>query len=510
MNIDALLSKAKDEKYFNSLRYLSHNLGDKRNEFIAKLSAENIYLAAQCAMSCQVNEKLERYLVEKAVLEAQDYETPIKSASAFLALAEMEQNEAISNLLEDNKDPGILRRVFVKMFIEKKEVTFLLFLEILIKLNRFHLINMLLYSYKEPIKVDKNNREIIYKLVEISLARSEDQYIKSIFIKFEILNNIEYIYGKNINLILNNILIKHNKKIVAYEIANYYNAFGEFDRMHYIDLFMKSNSFAEIIFAYNIALKNNLLDRYPPRMFVDKLLSFSSSIRNGKKNLKLLFSIVTRHQLGSINEINSIINKLSISNSKKARNMVKRFINAGMIEYINQSGDENLEKELVSLTKKEHYKNSTKNIKEKTYVVDDVFFTNIPNEIVDLNICKFMDKVFIENITEKVNIDNFLKYILIKYAVDLKAVSHMLRKFQFTGMVKAVMEYGVFVEANRLESSKLFFLHKTQISEHAFETPSDVLKTGDIIKFRIIGINPDTMRFNISCLPHFDPSLNKY
>lgn len=50
------------------------------------------------------------------------------------------------------------------------------------------------------------------------------------------------------------------------------------------------------------------------------------------------------------------------------------------------------------------------------------------------------------------------------------------------------------------------FLHVNQIKDKmTVTTPKEVVKEGQVIKFRIIGINQKNYRLNVSCLEEFIP-----
>lgn len=93
--IELLLNKASDKKYHQSLKYFSHSLkGEKRIEFIKKLSSRDILLASQCVMSSEQCIKLESFLTDIALNQFNsDYiEFKIKG---FLSLIELNRYEII-------------------------------------------------------------------------------------------------------------------------------------------------------------------------------------------------------------------------------------------------------------------------------------------------------------------------------------------------------------------------------------------------------------------------------
>ncbi|MCF6249291.1 MAG: hypothetical protein L3J69_18330 [Desulfobacula sp.] len=66
---DILAKKVSDNKYHQSLKYLSHLLkGEKRNALILDIAQIDIFLASQCVMSSETNKHLETQLSEIAFL----------------------------------------------------------------------------------------------------------------------------------------------------------------------------------------------------------------------------------------------------------------------------------------------------------------------------------------------------------------------------------------------------------------------------------------------------------
>lgn len=80
-----------------------------------------------------------------------------------------------------------------------------------------------------------------------------------------------------------------------------------------------------------------------------------------------------------------------------------------------------------------------------------------------------------------------------------------MRDFPLRGEVETILEYGCYIKGSFPKTINTFFLHKNQIVVNTIQHPNEVVEIGKSLKFRIIGINPQTLRLNISCLEMFNP-----
>jgi hypothetical protein len=107
---------------------------------------------------------------------------------------------------------------------------------------------------------------------------------------------------------------------------------------------------------------------------------------------------------------------------------------------------------------------------------------------------------------KKFPFERLLNEILLNFETNLIELSHKMRFFELQGNIKHIMDYGCYVLPQSFIAEKLLFLHKNQITDkQEVNHPNEVLKEGDIITFRIIGINQQNYRLNISCLDSFKP-----
>jgi hypothetical protein len=88
------------------------------------------------------------------------------------------------------------------------------------------------------------------------------------------------------------------------------------------------------------------------------------------------------------------------------------------------------------------------------------------------------------------------------FDTDLRAICHVLRKFECNGHVVNSTENGYYIRTDEFRSLKTLFLHNQQCTEEFLksETKNDVV-------FRIVGYNIVTKRINISLLTEEEINL---
>lgn len=93
--IEQLINKSSNEKYHQSLIYLSHLLkGDKKVDFIKRIASQNVLLACKCVMTSEKNVLLENYLSELAFNLSIEDDTRV---NGLLSLFELNRYELISS-----------------------------------------------------------------------------------------------------------------------------------------------------------------------------------------------------------------------------------------------------------------------------------------------------------------------------------------------------------------------------------------------------------------------------
>jgi uncharacterized protein len=64
-----------------------------------------------------------------------------------------------------------------------------------------------------------------------------------------------------------------------------------------------------------------------------------------------------------------------------------------------------------------------------------------------------------------------------------------------TGKIKNVVDFGAFVDLGIKESA---LVHISELSDHFVKNPMDLIKVGDFLEFRIIGLDQDRRRISLS------------
>jgi len=487
--IKDLRIKAKEEKYFKSIRYFSHNLPNGlKQKFILELSDTNIYLAAQCIMSSEKDERLESFLKEKAEIIARNFKESDLSANGFLALSEFEDYEQILKLLSQIEKPSKIHlNVFLKILANNNSEIFFAFLKILNTLKNPQLIHYATSSFNSDIKVDSSNKEILSNTFRILFASKAYGIMNSIMLKFRLYGELEYIFGEDLDFFLKQMI--YEDKIIAPNLA------------------------------YHMVVGTNRLAAYPPEMFV-KVLS-NSGVR---KDIKLALRIIRKHEIIQSKDFNlNLENRyLLLKNGRPIKTRVerlKKFMQVGLHDYL-MNNVELREKVMGYINEYEKAK-KTEPVsidpavaKSKQFIgqneVSDFIESCLKSQMdqEDNSTAKLkliFDRFFLEPVS--FSIHSLIKELLKMMAITLKELSHYLRNYEFEGTVVVIQEYGVYIESAASKSLRRLFLHKQQISNAETDIePITKLTIGDKINFRIIGINPETLRLNISCLDIFKPN----
>lgn len=469
-----LNNKALSEKYFKSIRYFSHLLkGQKKLEFLSELSEYNIYLAAQCLMSSERDTTLENNLKLKSESLAKDFANIEKSAKGFLALAEFESYETILSLVASISTPDkIHQHVFNKIFSESNEVVFLKFFEVLIKANKPILIGFLISAYNKEIIVTSENKIIIRNILDYLIdSKLYGQY--RVFIdKGNLFHELSFILDKSTEEIIKTLLEQKSWRVIK--------------------------------LAYFIAASNNILSILTPNYFVEKIAEFDS-----KKGLMFAIKICVRHNLKEITELDKKIGYYlksvpSPKPLKKNINAVNRFIRAGLLKYANEN------KELTNKLQNFIAEfNISENQLDSSVEYDDIIFSDAELNTFYLNhkdLNTLFDNYFNDvEIRKLLKIEDVIRYALKYHSSTLLEISHLLRKYKFNGIVFYKKDFGSYISSESISCYKNPFIHSSQVFETDENKEYKDLKEGDIINVRIVGINKDTYRLNLSCLSEFDP-----
>lgn len=480
--IPDLEHKANNEKYFKSIRYFSHSLkGEKRRNFIAQVAEHNIYLAAQCIMSAEKDEELENRLIEKSQSIAQNFADPENSAKGFLALAEFENLEIISSLFSSIKKPSSIHlQVITKILENKPSDVFCSFLMIFMKTDKPILVQFAINGYNNEVVLTNTNIGIMRAILNYFIENRLFGLLGIFLTKFNLVPDFSYIVNKKIDEIIRQI---SNSKFTGTKLA------------------------------YKLAVENNLINDFTPEYFIKKAAS-----REGRKPMLFALSIANKYGIKKINELDKLI-EASITTNKK--DDIKRLKSIGkkvIIEYISNSNIDLLDKVNYFFEKNTRKRINDKNDFEKTENIDSYIekkhsepVSSISNSVFTIQKYEIIDVTIEGNIERLLNtnrknilIDNELASLQEKWNTSLMEISHLLRIYELKGIIKHLMDYGCYVQPQSFRTAKLLFLHKNQITDkQEVNHPNEVLKEGDIISFRIIGINQQNHRLNISCLDSF-------
>lgn len=475
MMID-LSNKANNEKYYKSIRYFSHALkDDKRRAFISELAEYNIYLAAQCVMSAEKDEVFEKSLIEKSEIYAKDFNNPEKSANGFLALAEFECPEIISSLFSNIQTPASPHlQVIGKILESKTPDVFCSFLLIFSQTNKPILIQFAVNSYSGDLQITNSNKHILKSVFQYLIKNKIFGLLSIIIEKYNLFSDFYYILEEKVEDVIRQI---SNLKITGIKLA------------------------------YRLAVENNLIESFTPEYFIKKALD-----SKGKGSITFAISIALEHNIRIFKDLDIKIEKYIDSGRKNDAIQIKKTGKDIILKYILDNNKNLYDKVLIFFNKidasaQKKYQETHRAIKENLPRKDN-FYIYLINSIHTGNssIEEIFD-IFFSVSNKNFNISFIIEKILSKYDTDLIKLSHILRKYEIEGNVKHILEYGCYIQPIHFKASKLFFLHKDQITDKKeINHPEEILSTGNIIKFRIIGVNQQNFRLNVSCLKIFNPN----
>lgn len=474
--IEFIKNKANDEKYFGSVKYFYHNLHNlKKQKFITVLARYNVYLAAQCIMTSQKDPIIEGKVIEIAEKNAKDFSNSDKSAKGFLALAEFEKFTLIADLFKDVQKPEKSHTyIFQKIFENNRsQDIFLQLLDVILSINKISLVSHCISTYGGEIHINNENKVIIKKMFDFLFDNKYYGIAKSILEKFDLY--------KDISLIFNVEPIEFVKKLV----------------------YAPSKKLRALKLSYEVYNRFNLIEQFDANLFIEELLRVRSD-----KSILLAMFISKRQNLRNVELDNILINLLQDKRTNprvinRNHRKINQFITNGVIEYV--TSNKILNAALINFEERFNMKFDFN--KKQTGLQTIVFSKNeysIYEDHIKIPINKpvqiIMDEYF--EMRNKPTLEVLVNMLRFHFNKSFMEISHMLRKYLFTGEVVAVFDYGHYVNPNEFNVRNLLFLHIEQYKEQ--EQKSKVKpNVGESVEFRIIGINQQNFRFNISCLNKF-------
>lgn len=329
----------------------------EREAFILSLSEKNILLAAECkSIVAEKEAVLEEKLTELAIENARNFNQPTISANGFLALAELDKLNEISNIFTSVKVfSGIHGEVVMNFLNIGNELQISTFLEILSKVNKklfiralnrivelnihfsmsslktanilfkkyvekgnLYIVGILIcafkskFNYRQPeklIHVLLDKKQVKHANLLSEIFRFQPQNISKLtnYLDEYVLSNSSEKTIMDLIDTLNNWGCKFTSEEKALSFSKHLNVrlktkfFKNFDNINYevllkiIDSNLELNYVSTINFALNIVEEYNLFRLYPKAFFVRVLLSKLSYGR-----LVLALELIDKYELDYI------------------------------------------------------------------------------------------------------------------------------------------------------------------------------------------------------------------
>ena len=202
-----------------------------------------------------------------------------------------------------------------------------------------------------------------------------------------------------------------------------------------IDEFMSQTSYKVIKLCYTLVAGNNMFDKYSPSFFVD-----AWSKHDIKNAIIFAIKISVLHRLEPNQALDSVIIKYtrpvtSLTSLKKNRNALRRFISSWLMTYAKNN--------LLLLNRIENFISTNKVSIDTSEEIEEQIKYSLRNEFDTtyfFNSCNSLNNLFdkyFENtvIKRTIKIEEVIKVGVNKFASSLMEISHLLRKFEFTGEI---------------------------------------------------------------------------
>ena len=482
--IESLEIKAKQEKYYSSLRYFSHLLPlDRRYDFIKLIGNYNIYLAAQCALTSQQNKLLEQELVEVAERKAKLFQNPDQSALGFLALAEFESFEIILSLLSKIKVKPIHNQIFRKVLTENNPNIFYQFLKILNSIDKPLLIQYAISAYNGPVKIDSENKEIFNKLISHFLSKGHFGMLRVVLTKYKLFDEYTYITGRNSHDLIYT-LWRENKLTafaLAYELERSDANFTKATAQQYIDRSVQRFGKKGVLFCLKVAVENDLhcieeLDLRIQIHFLTLPQTPQSAVKEKLAYLNhLLDHDLTKYIATNINLSNKI-NHLILSRTLSLRTKGTYFENMMA------------ERGLIDLQQFEMLANSHAGSIHK-FIIDNRLL--LAQTLLETYFTKELNITFA----------GLTRLMMKEYLITFSEINRAINKFVFEGKIKQLTDYGAFITCNKIKSEKALFIETKAILRAYSGEAYRALEVGSTIKFSILEIRPPQFTLLLKLLP---------
>jgi len=478
----SIRERAKNEKYFATLKYYYHNSeADIKIKIFDILLESNIYLAAHCIVTDTPNP----IFLERAIIAAKqisdNFSEAEKSSKALLALAELRQFDQIITIFEKIKNPEKLHfAVLSRVFQQADQGAFLKFVETFVNSQALKSYAFTFLQYPNQLDLQTDALETL-KLFVVKLYDTQA-------------------YGA-----LAAFLDKQN-------LYDFLSFFFDKEPLEFCKELLESKQHRDAIFAFSIIDKFNFF-----RMIgIDNLINIYAS-SSSKKIYKYAVKIAVEYEVVNNFALDQALSKLFVSQKIKTKRrqiqsskIITRLINSQLIEYISRSGTlqvpflqfcfaqgirlySSLEKayEEEVLQNAENYFDSKRINLVVTTILKSDGYQNSQQNVIDFwtiyfgsalpQVRAFPIEPILEKVTELYNID---------YRKHFK----ILRNFSHIGFIQNSNEMGHYVYPSGFRSVKQLFLHNQQVKNpRAFSTRFD-LRTS----FRLVGYNKDNKRLNVS------------
>ncbi len=479
--------KARQEKYYNSIKYFYHTLpSDKKTEFIQIIAEQNIFLASQCALTGQEDIALELRLKNIALEKAKQFSNADQSAHGFLALAEFDCFEDILTLLSQvTAAKRIYSQVFHQILANADQIVFFKFLEICDKLKLPHLIQYAISSYNGNIRVDSINRQILKNIFNDFLANTHYGTLRVMLEKFSIADDYLYIMQSDIQTEVNRILNakKYTAINLAYSIVTAYNAYDLFPKSFFIRKFTGAPGIKGILTAIRMVDEKDVNDIQRINKKLADLLSNGDEISNIKVTLKSIKLIKLFFKKGGSEYLEDHDYELYL----KFQNVIR----------INQPNIKEL------LGKRERFTFLGTEVAESDNIefqkiVADCDITILNSELSQPH--DILSTIFLQYFKSKnsLSLELLISLLLSSFNISFQDINKAMRRFAFMGGVLEIRKYGVYIHCDTFLTTHPLFVPKNLFARKDAPNLSE-LKFAHDLKFRIMSI--DFRKLSIQIAP---------
>ncbi len=478
----SIRERAKNEKYFATIKYYYHNSdANVKSRIFDILLESNIYLAAHCIVTDTPNPIFLHRAINAAKEISDNFSKAEESSKALLALAELRQFDQIITIFEKIKAPQKLHfAVLSRVFQQADQDAFLKFVETFVNSQALKSYAFTFLQYPNQLDLQTDALETL-KLFVVKLYDTQAYGALTAFLdKHNLYDFLFFFFDREPLQFCKELLEskQHRDAIFAFSIINNFNFFRMIGIDNLINIYARSSSKKIYKYAVKIAVEydvinNSALDQALTKLFVNqKTKAKKKQIQNSKIVNRLINNQLVEY-ISKSETLQFLFLEFCFRNGIRLYSSLDKVYEEEVLQNAeNYFDSKRINLVMTTILESDDYRNSRKNVIDFWTIY---FGSALPQ------VRAFPIEPILEKATELYNID---------YRTHFK----ILRNFSHSGFIQNSNEMGHYIYPSGFRSIKQLFLHNQQVKNpRTFSTRFD-LRTS----FRLVGYNKDNKRLNVS------------